>query len=67
MLRKEDYVDMEKYLITKCKQEARWRKRTGSGKYKLKSWTGHDDKLVLDYRCPDRELGKKLKRSVHVI
>lgn len=54
MLRKEDYVDMEKYLITKCKQKARWRKRTGSGEYKPKSWTGHDDKLFLDHGCPDR-------------
>ena len=45
---------MEKYRITKRKQEARWRKRAGSVKYKLKSWTGHDDKLVLDHGCPDR-------------
>lgn len=67
MLRKEDYVNMERYCITKRKQEARWRKRTGSGKYKPKTWTGHDDKLVLDHGCPDRELGKKLKRSVHAI
>lgn len=59
MLRKEDYVNMEKYRITKRKQEARWRKRTGSGKYRPKSWTGHDDELVLDHGCPDRELGKK--------
>lgn len=48
MLRKEDYVNMERYRITKREQEACWRKCTVLGKYKPKTWTVHYDELVLD-------------------
>ena len=67
MLRKKLYKDMAKFQATKRAQTKRWRERTGSGKYAIRKWTAYEDKLVLEHKMSDRELGKKIQRSVSSI
>lgn len=55
---------MSKFQATKRAQTKRWCERTGSGKYAVRRWTTYEDKLVLEHKMSDRELGKKIRRSV---
>lgn len=45
----------------------RYRKATGTGLYKKRIYTQDEDELILLHSIPDRELSKKIKRSVTAI
>lgn len=45
----------------------RYRNKTGSGFYKKREWTLNEAILVLEHNVLDRELSKKMKRSVQSI
>lgn len=65
--RKENYKDMNKYYKTKREMQYRYYHRMGTGIYKRRSWTEAEDNLVVKHPIPDRELSKRLKRSVKSI
>lgn len=47
--------------------KAKYRKKTGAFMYEARSWDEFEDKLVLSHAIPDRELSKKIRRSVTAI
>lgn len=61
------YADMDKYAETKRRFQRGYRKRTGAGMYETRQWTMSEDELVLKQDIIDRELSKKIKRSVGAI
>lgn len=67
MKAKKDYKDMEKYRECKRRQSERYRKRTGAGVYEKRGYTYKEDMMILEQSVPDRELSKKLQRSVQAI
>ena len=66
-LRKSKYKDLDKWRKTKRLQKQRYRERLGNNKYPRKNWTKEEDLIVLQHNIPDRELSKKLKRSISSI
>ena len=64
--------DPEKYVEMRNRQKRAWRLRTGSApsiqeRVNKGMYTCEEDKLVLAHSIPDRELAKKLGRSVQSI
>ena len=53
-LRKEDYVDMEKFTKTRKKQRNSYYKKTAI--YAPNFWTSKQDEKVLKHDIPDSEL-----------
>lgn len=66
-LRKSKYKDLNKWRQTKRLQKQRYRERLGNNKYPRRNWTKEEDLIVLQHNIPDRELSKKLKRSISSI
>lgn len=56
-------------LFRKCRErhKAKYRERTGSGKFEKREWTQHEINMVLAHDIPDRELSEKISRSVSAI
>lgn len=67
MNRKKDYKDLNKFKKCKRKQQERWRKRSGAFKYGRRRWTEEEDTMVLLQNETDRELSKKIQRSIGAI
>lgn len=64
---KKNFKDLDKYYEYMRDYRARYRAKTGSGKYPPRPYTPQEDKEILAMEIPDRELAKKLHRSVTAI
>lgn len=67
MNRKHAYKDLKKFAETKKAYQERWRKRSGAGKYGRRRWTLEEDDIVLGKETTDREISKKIHRSIGAI
>lgn len=67
MNRKHAYKDLKKFAETKKAYQERWRKRSGAGKYGRRRWTLEEDDIVLEKETTDREISKKIHRSIGAI
>lgn len=63
--RKDQYKDLEKWQTTKRKGQQQYYSTTQG--YPRKSWTAHEDELVLKHDKSDRILSQELKRSMQSI
>ena len=61
------YKDRQRFREILRLQHQRYRQRTGAGQYPGLRFLPEEDDLILKHRMPDRELAKKLKRSVESI
>lgn len=66
MNRKAKYKDIEKYKETKRRQQQRHRKKYGAGK-PPRIWTDEEIYLLMNFNGLDRDLAKKLNRSLNSI
>lgn len=67
---KEWYADKgeaAKFQQINNRWKAKYRKKTGAFMYEARSWDEFEDRLVLSHAIPDRELSKKIRRSVTAI
>lgn len=64
---KSDYKDLDKYRNYRNRSKARYRARTGSYSYKPREWTKEELQMVQAHEITDRELSKKINRSVAAI
>ena len=66
--RRKRYKSEEDYLQNERKWKAKYRKATGSYQnIHLRRWEKWEDKIVLEHSITDRELSKKIHRSVSAI
>lgn len=63
---KANYKDMEKYYAAKRRQQRRHRQKYGAGK-PARKWTDEEINLLLTHEGYDRDLAKKLNRSLNAI
>ena len=61
------YKDQQHYREILRLQHQRYRERTGAHQYPRSRFLPEEDDLILKHNMPDRELAKKLKRSVESI
>lgn len=61
------YKDLDKYRNYRNRHKARYRAKTGSYSYKPREWTKEELQMVQAHEIPDRELSKKINRSVVAI
>lgn len=67
MNRKHKYKNLKKFAETKKAYQARWRERSGAGKYGRRRWTHKEDDIVLKKETTDREISKMIHRSIEAI
>lgn len=66
-MNKNGYKDIDRYAITKRKQQKRWRERSGAFMHDRRRWSDAEIELLLDQSISDRELADKIERSVGAI
>ena len=64
---KSNYKDPDKYRNYRNRWKSRYRSKTGSYLYKPREWTKEELQMVQAHEITDRELSKKIKRSVQAI
>ncbi len=64
---KSNYKDLDKFKNYRDRYKARYRVRTGSYSYKPRPWTKEELQMVQAHEITDRELSKKINRSVSAI
>ena len=64
---KNQYRDIEKYKEYKRRYQAKARKRGGAGLFGSRPWSVEEDLEILKIGNTDRELSKKIQRSVGAI
>jgi hypothetical protein len=70
MNRRSEYRDLGRARRTSAAQKVRYRARTGSGEGRSATrepWTEAEKAAVLERAVPDRELSRRLGRSVQAI
>lgn len=67
MNRKHKYKNLKKFAETKKAYQARWRERSGAGKYGRRRWTQEEDDIVYEKNTTDREISKMIHRSIEAI
>ena len=64
---KSQYKDLNKYRNYRNRCKTRYRARTGSNVYEPREWTKEELRMVQAHKITDRELSKKINRSVAAI
>ena len=64
---KSKYKDPNKYRNYRNRYQTRYRAKTGSNAYKPREWTKEELRMVQAHEVTDRELSKKINRSVGAI
>lgn len=59
--------DLNDYRAYRRQKKAEYRQRTGSNQYNRRRWQIDELKQVIEHKIPDRELSKKIRRSVTAI
>ena len=66
--RRSKFNSEESYLICERRWKANYRRNTGAFiNYSPVQWEKWEDKMVLEHSIPDRDLSKKIHRSVSAI
>ena len=67
MLRKNLYKDIHKFRKTRNCQKKKYYDKTVNAINRYLPWTEQEDRLVMQHNIPDRELSKKIQRSMNAI
>lgn len=59
--------DLNDYRAYRRQKKAEYRQKTGSNQYNRRRWKIDEIKQVIEHKIPDRELSKKISRSVTAI
>ena len=59
--------NLDDYRAYRRHKKAEYRQRTGSNQYRRRRWKIDELKQVIEHKIPDRELSKKINRSVTAI
>lgn len=61
------YKDKDRFRQKREEWKTGYRKRTGAFLYPARDYSIYEDMAILEHSIPDRELSKKIERSVNAI